>query len=64
MLFSVLATCTNNHRNEQECVNWAKYGHCKINQWMTTHCKKACGECDSQDEVTTPTPKPDRKDGG
>lgn len=57
-------TCTNNHRNEQECVNWAKYGHCKINQWMTTHCKKACGECDSQDEVTTPTPKPDRKDSG
>jgi hypothetical protein len=51
-------SCSNNHRNDKECDTWAKYGHCKINKWMTIHCAKSCGECKSE-AVTTP--KPDKK---
>ncbi|XP_060580699.1 balbiani ring protein 3-like isoform X2 [Ruditapes philippinarum] len=52
-------SCSNNHRNDKECDTWAKYGHCKINKWMTIHCAKSCGECKSE-AVTTP--KPDKKE--
>ncbi|XP_045199753.2 zinc metalloproteinase nas-15-like isoform X2 [Mercenaria mercenaria] len=55
-------SCTNNHRSDKECETWAKYGHCKINQWMTIHCAKSCGECTAEEATTSPPDTKDKKE--
>ena len=59
MITLTSGSCKNNHRNDKECDTWAKYGHCKINKWMTIHCAKSCGECKTEDVTTA---KPDKND--